>query len=184
MTTSIIFIIIGIIAFFMLSSLIMMFSWHKKVPPEQALVRTGAGGIKVAIDNSIFVIPQMHKQYLVDLNLKRIEVECENQEAVQTKDGILVDVRASFYIRVNRNSLDIIKVMQSIGFQTVNDSKAMNNLFLPKFKEAINAIVPRSNYSDLQNNIDEVKLNLLNHIGSDLHGMMLDDVAIDYVGKT
>jgi uncharacterized membrane protein YqiK len=34
---------------------------HKKVPQGKALIRTGFGGAKVALDSGIFVIPILHK---------------------------------------------------------------------------------------------------------------------------
>ena len=45
---------------------------HRKVPQGKALIRTGFGGAKVALDSGMFVIPVLHKVEEMDISLKTI----------------------------------------------------------------------------------------------------------------
>lgn len=51
---------IGLVIIF-LGFLLLIASAHKKVPQGKALIRTGFGGAKVALDSGMFVIPILHK---------------------------------------------------------------------------------------------------------------------------
>ena len=47
---------------------------YRKVGPEEAVVRTGVGGLRVRVGKGMWVIPLMHRFEIMDLSVKRIEI--------------------------------------------------------------------------------------------------------------
>ena len=53
---------------------IMFSQFYRKVGPEEAVVRSGQGGLRAATGSGIFVIPILHRAEQMDLSVKRIEI--------------------------------------------------------------------------------------------------------------
>ena len=49
--------------------------FYKKIPQGESLVRTGFGGTAVAFDKGLYVIPVLHKVEIMDISIKKIEIE-------------------------------------------------------------------------------------------------------------
>ena len=159
-------------------------SFYKKVAQGQALVRTGAGGTKVAFDSGMLVIPVAHMVEIMDLSVKTIEIARLKGEGLICKDNMRADIKVVFFVRVNQEAADIKKVAQTIGCERASDSEVLHKLFEAKFSEALKTVGKRFEFVELYDNRDKFKHEILQTIGSDLNGYALDDCAIDYLEQT
>ena len=180
---------IGIFALIFGAILIMgflaaLFSWYKKVPQGQALVRTGSGGTKVVFDKGMFVIPVLHMVERMDLSVKTIEIARLSKDGLICKDNIRADIKVVFFVRVNKEVADITNVAQTIGTARASDPATLTNLFEAKFSEALKTVGKRFDFIDLYDSRENFKQEILSTIGSDLNGYALDDCAIDYLEQT
>jgi flotillin len=157
---------------------------HKKVPQGRAIIRTGFGGTKVAYDSGIFVVPVLHKMEEMDISLKTIEVTRMGVDGLVCKDNLRADIKVVFFVRVNKNERDIIEVAQSIGTIRASDPGTLNNLFDAKFSEGLKTVGKQFDFVDLYTVRNEFKVKILETIGTDLNGYVLDDCAIDYLEQT
>lgn len=182
--TSNIFFIGGIaVVVALLIILIIIAQWYKKSPQGVVLVRTGFGGTKVAF-GGMFVVPVIHKLELMDISLKTIEVSRIGKDGLICMDNMRADIKVTFFVRVNENVDDVVKVAQTVGCVRASSREALMQLFDAKFSEALKTVGKQFEFVDLYNKRDEFRQEIVNIIGTDLNGYVLDDAAIDYLEQT
>lgn len=86
-------------------------------------------------------------------------------------------------MRVN-NPEDVLKVAQSIGCARASDLQTLDELFSAKFSEALKTVGKQLEFEELYTKRGEFKDQLIEVIGRDLNGYILDDAAIDYLEQT
>lgn len=161
----------------------MIVSWFRKANQGEAIVRTGMGGTKVST-SGIFVLPVIHKYEIMDITLKTVETDRRGKDGLICKDNIRADIKVNFFIQVNSVVEDIKEVAQSIGCRRASNQQTLEALFDAKFSEALKTVGKKFDFIDLYNARDEFKAGILEVIGTDLNGYVLDDCAIDYLEQT
>ncbi|KXX67880.1 hypothetical protein [Flammeovirga sp. SJP92] len=174
---------VAIAAFMVLGILGFIVSFYKKVPQGKALVRTGMGGLRVITQGGL-VIPVVHKAERMDISLKSIEISREGKQGLICQDNLRADIRVVFFIRVNNQLEDIATVAQTVGCERASDTELLISLFEAKFSEALKTIGKRFDFIELYNSREKVKQEVIDIIGTDLNGYVLDDCAIDYLEQT
>ena len=87
--------IIGLIIGIIIAVWLLNWLYHRTTK-ERAFVRTGMGGERVVSNSGTFVIPVIHEITPVSLNLARLGVVAQKEEALITADKMRVDVEAEF----------------------------------------------------------------------------------------
>ncbi len=159
-------------------------SFYKKIPQGQAIIRTGIGGTKVAFEKGIYVVPVAHLMEKMDISVKTIEISRMQKDGLICKDNMRADIKVVFFVRVNKEAKDILVVAQTIGCARASDPTTLNTLFEAKFSEALKTVGKRFDFVDLYDSREEFKREILDIIGTDLNGYVLDDCAIDYLEQT
>ncbi|MEZ5041751.1 MAG: flotillin family protein [Saprospiraceae bacterium] len=184
MLTTTFFVVLGLLIFILFGILVMVAKWYKKVPQGQALVRTGGKEPKVAFKNGMFVIPIIHMVERMDLSVKTVEIARLKEDGLICKDNMRADIKVVFFVRVNSDPEAILKVAQTIGCSRASDLATLKQLFEAKFSEALKTVGKRFEFVELYDNREKFKKEIINIIGSDLNGYVLDDCAIDYLEQT
>ncbi len=175
---------VGILILLLVGAALAYASWFKKVPQGMAMVRTGQGGTKVEYDKGMLIIPVFQMMEMMDLSVKTIEIARLKEDGLICKDNIRADIKVVFFVRVNKNTDDIKNVAQTIGCKRASDPETLKNLFEAKFSEALKTVGKQMEFEQLYDSRDEFKLKILQSIGKDLNGYILDDCAIDYLEQT
>lgn len=81
-------------AAFVVAALFVFSQFYRKVGPEEALVRSGKGGLAAATGEGIFVIPVLHRVDQMDLSVKRIEIQRRGEAGLICKDNIRARYRS------------------------------------------------------------------------------------------
>lgn len=177
-------IVLGVIAVVILFGLIFwVASLYKKTIQGKVLVRTGAGGTKVAF-NGMFVLPVIHKMEIMDISIKKVEIARRGTEGLICKDNMRADIEVAFFVRVNKSDQDIKNVAQTIGCERASDLDTLKLLFEAKFSEALKSVGKKFDFTELYEARREFRDEIINIIGTDLNGYVLDDCAIDYLEQT
>ena len=184
MATSVLYVIIGGSVILLFGLLAFFLSFYKKVPQGVAMVRTGSGGTTVEFDKGMFVVPVLHMLELMDLSVKTVEIIRMKEEGLICKDNIRADIKVVFFVRVNKDSEQIKNVAQSIGCKRASDPATLRQLFEAKFSEALKTVGKRFEFVELYDNRDKFKRAIVEIIGTDLNGYILDDAAIDHLEQT
>ncbi len=177
------FVTVGIIVLVVFGLLVILSRFYRKVPQGQALVRTGVGGTKISF-NGIMVWPVLHKLEIMDISLKTIEIARMEKDGLICKDNVRADIKVTFFVRVNELAADVQKVAQTVGCRRASSKEAMVQLFDAKFSEALKTVGKQFDFVDLYNKRDAFREEIVNIIGTDLNGYILDDAAIDYLEQT
>ena len=176
--------IIGGLAFLVFIILFAFATFYKKIPHGKAIVRTGVGGGKVAFNQGMYVIPVLHKMEIMDTSVKKLQIDRLEQEGLICKDNIRADIKVAFFVRVNKNVDDVLNVAQIIGTERASDADTLRNLFEAKFSEALKTVGKKFDFIELYEARREFRTEILDIIGTDLNGYILDDCAIDYLEQT
>ncbi len=158
--------------------------FYKKIPQGESLVRTGFGGTAVAFDKGLYVIPVLHRVEIMDISIKKIEIERTGVNGLICKDNIRADIKVAFFVRVNKSVEDIINVAQTIGCNRASEIDTLRSLFDAKFSEALKTVGKKFEFIELYEARREFRNEIINIIGTDLNGYILDDCAIDDLEQT
>lgn len=181
MTTFYVTIAVIVIAF--LGLIFWILSMYKKTVQGIVLLRTGYGGAKVFFNAGV-VIPVIHRLEYMDISVKKLEISREGKDGLICKDNMRADIQVAFFVRVNKSVDDIVNVGQTIGCQRASDIATLRELFEAKFSEALKTVGKKFDFIELYEARSEFRQEILNIIGTDLNGYVLDDCAIDYLEQT
>ena len=130
------------------------------------------------------VLPIIYKKELMKVSLITLEVDRRGKDGLICQDNMRADITVAFYLRVNETREDVLKVAKSIGADRASDKAAVNLLFNAKFSEALKTVGKQIEFVKLFENRQEFRDKIVQVIGDDLNGYVLEDVAIDYLEQT
>jgi uncharacterized membrane protein YqiK len=131
-----------------------------------------------------FVLPIIYKKELMRISLITMEVDRRGKDGLICADNMRADITVAFYLRVNETAEDVLKVAKSIGANRASSKEAVNDLFNAKFSEALKTVGKQIDFVKLFENRQEFRDKIIEVIGNDLNGYVLEDVAIDYLEQT
>ncbi len=168
-------VVVGIFAFYA--------SVFKKVEKGTSLIRTGMGETKVTF-TGMPVYPVIHRAELMDISVKRLEIDRTAKNGLICKDNLRADIKVAFFVRVNNVASDVLRVAESIGCARASSEEEIRALFDAKFSEALKTVGKRFEFSELYEERDTFRDDIIKVIGTNLNGFVLDDAAIDYLEQT
>jgi uncharacterized membrane protein YqiK len=163
--------------------LVWIISMYKKTIQGKVIVRTGAGGTKVFF-NAGLIVPVLHKMEIMDISVKKLDVERTGVNGLICKDNIRADIKVTFFIKINKSTADIINVAQTIGCERASEIDVLRQLFDAKFSEALKTVGKKFDFIELYEARSEFREEIISIIGTDLNGYILDDCAIDDLEQT
>lgn len=174
-------IVVGIIIFFIAIGFMTRFLRH--VEPGKAMIITSRKGMKVCFSGA-FVFPIIHRVNVMDISTKMMTVTRKGTDGLICQDNIRADISVNFYIRVNRDEEAVKRVATTIGCDRASTVDTMNDLFQAKFSEALKTVGKQMQFADLFTKRAVFKQQIVDAIGEDLNGYILEDAAIDYLSQT
>jgi uncharacterized membrane protein YqiK len=158
--------------------------FYRKPGPEEAIVRTGVGGLRAITGRGMIVVPLIQEAHVMDLSVKRILIARDGEDGLICQDNMRADIKVTFFIRVNNQMEDIKTVAETIGPRRASEQIKLEELFEAKFSEALKTVGKNFDFVQLYTERDQFKEQILRVIGTDLNGYVLDDCAIDYLEQT
>lgn len=168
---------------FSMALLFMFKQFYNKVEQGTALIINGMNKISVRFDGGM-VWPIIDKKELMRISLITLEVDRRGAEGLICRDNMRADITVAFYLRVNETEEDVLKVAKTVGVARASDKGAVNELFNAKFSEALKTVGKQIEFVRLFENRSEFRDMIVQEIGNDLNGYVLEDVAIDYLEQT
>lgn len=175
---------IGAIFIILLGVLAMFSRFYRQVEQGKALIVNTTGKEALVAFTGTMVFPVINRAETMDLSVKTIDIDRRGKEGLICNDNIRADINVTFFVRVNKTADDVLKVAQSIGCVRASDAKTLEALFTSKFAEALKTVGKHFNFEELYTKRDEFKDKIIEVIGKDLNGFILDDAAIDYLEQT
>jgi uncharacterized membrane protein YqiK len=175
---------VGALFIILLGVLAMFARFYRQVEQGKALIVNTTGKEAVVAFTGTMVYPVINRAETMDLSVKTIDIDRRGKEGLICNDNIRADINVTFFVRVNKTADDVLKVAQSIGCARASDPKTLEELFTAKFAEALKTVGKHFNFEELYTKRDDFKDKIIEVIGKDLNGFILDDAAIDYLEQT
>lgn len=182
-TTQVVVIVVAAVVIIVFGILALFAKFFRKVEQGKVIVRNGIGGPTVSF-GGMLVLPILHRCEIMDISVKRVEINREGKDGLICKDNLRADIRVAFFVRVNQTREDVLKVAQLLGCQKASDPTTLMEFFDAKFSEALKTVGKKFDFVQLYTERETFKNEILQIIGTDLNGYVLDDAAIDYLEQT
>ena len=159
-------------------------AFYRKVEQGTALIVNDMSTTPKVHFTGALIIPVLYKAEEMQISLINLEIDRRGKEGLICKDNMRADIRVNFYLRVNEKAEDVLKVAKTVGATRASDKNAVDALFNAKFSEALKTVGKRFDFVDLFEKRQEFRDAIVEVIGKDLNGYVLEDVAIDYLEQT
>ena len=175
------FLIIALIVFIQISAMtLLLIKCLKKANAGQAIIRTGQGGTSVSFDRAI-VIPYLHQYELIDISVKKLSYERTGRSALKFKCGTRVELVADLMMRINKEVEDVKRAVQFLGAKRINDTELLREFYSSIFNDSLETIAGQFEFEKFVSSKDSFREAILMHLGTDLKGMVADDLCIHHL---
>ncbi len=123
-------------------------NYYKKTTTEMAFVRTGAGGNVVVCDGGALVLPLFQEVTWVKLGVQKVDIAIDHNDCFFTKDKIHIDMKCSFYLKVEAEIGQILAAARTIGVKFF-DKNEFSKLLAPKLKSAIKNVINTVDFEEI-----------------------------------
>jgi uncharacterized membrane protein YqiK len=176
--------IAGVVILMLLGIVGLFKAFYIKVPQGTALIVNDLSSTPKVHFTGALVYPVIYKKEFMRISLITLEVDRRGKDGLICKDNMRADITVAFYLRVNETAQDVLKVAKAIGVDRASDKAAVNELFNAKFSEALKTVGKQIDFVKLFENRQDFRDRIIQVIGNDLNGYVLEDVAIDYLEQT
>lgn len=175
---------IGLFILFIFGLFGLFKAFYIKVPQGTALIVNDLSAMPKVHFTGALVWPVIYKKEFMKISLITLEVDRRGKDGLICRDNMRADITVAFYLRVNETQQDVLKVAKAIGVERASEKDAVNELFNAKFSEALKTVGKKIDFVNLFENRQEFRDRIVEVIGNDLNGYILEDVAIDYLEQT
>jgi uncharacterized membrane protein YqiK len=177
-------VLVGVGSVLVLGILVLIARTWRQVDQGRAMIVNKMGTEPKVTFTGAIVLPIVNKMEVMDLSVKMIDVARSGKEGLICADNIRADIKVTFFVRVNKTVDDVLRVAQSIGCVRASQQSTLDELFAAKFSEALKTVGKKMEFEHLYTQRDVFKDQIIQVIGKDLNGYVLDDAAIDYLEQT
>ena len=175
---------VGIFFLLIFGFFVLFKAFYIKVPQGTALIVNDMSSTPKVHFTGALVYPVIYLKEFMRISLITLEVDRRAKDGLICKDNMRADITVAFYLRVNETQEDVLKVAKAIGVDRASDRAAVDELFNAKFSEALKTVGKQFDFVQLFENRQEFRDRIVEVIGNDLNGYVLEDVAIDYLEQT
>lgn len=175
---------IGVLVVAILGILTLFKAFYRKVDQGQALIVNDLSATPKVYFTGAMVLPVIHRSETMKISVITLELNRTGKEGLICKDNLRADITVAFYLRVNETPEDVLRVAKSVGVGRASDRDAVNELFNAKFSEALKTVGKKLEFMQLFEERQRFRDSIVETIGEDLNGYILEDVAIDYLEQT
>ena len=179
-------IVIGVGIFFavLIGMAVLFKSFYIKVDQGTALIVNDMSPTPKVHFTGAMVYPIIYRKEMMTISLITLEIDRRGKDGLICADNLRADITVAFYLRVNETPEDVLKVAKAVGASRASDRSAVNELFNAKFSEGLKTVGKQIEFTQLFENRLGFRDKILQAIGQDLNGYILEDVAIDYLEQT
>ena len=175
---------VGVLILVLVGILALVKAFYIKVDQGQALIKNDTTATPKVYFTGGMVLPVIHKKEIMQISVITLEIDRRGKDGLICKDNLRADINVAFYLRVNETAEDVLKVAKAVGVNRASSKDAVNELFNAKFSEALKTVGKKMEFLELFENRIQFRDQIVEVIGEDLNGYVLEDVAIDYLEQT
>lgn len=176
--------VVGIVVLLVIGILALFKAFYIKVEQGQALIVNDMSTTPKVFFTGAMVLPVIHRREIMKISVITLEIDRRGKDGLICRDNLRADITVAFYLRVNETAEDVLKVAKAVGVERASNKDAVNELFNAKFSEALKTVGKKMEFLELFENRIQFRDRIIEVIGDDLNGYILEDVAIDYLEQT
>lgn len=159
--------------------------FYRKSTRDTALLRTGAGGRRVALDGGFFALPMLHSVDEINMRAHRVLIQRAGEHSLLTEDRLRVDVSMEFRVRVNADPADVATAAQTFGARTLR-SEELGRMLEGRFADVIQSCAATRTLDTLHEKRAEFVGAVRAELIQELHanGIALESVALTNFDQT
>jgi uncharacterized membrane protein YqiK len=143
-------------------TILLVFMFIKKIETTQVLIKSAIWSKRYKVcTGSALVLPICHRARFVDLKTKKIVLDLVEHESLRCRDGIRVEIKVEFVVRVNKTERDILWVAEKLGCSQSFDNIAVEDFLKNTFLDAVKSVTAKMEFDDLRKNTDKLKNGVL-----------------------
>jgi uncharacterized membrane protein YqiK len=177
-------VLVGVGGILVLGILVLVARTWRQVDQGYAMIVNKMGNEPKVTFTGAIVLPIVNRAEIMDLSVKTIHVARRGKDGLICMDNIRADINVTFFVRVNKTADDVLRVAQQIGCIRASQQSTLEELFAAKFSEALKTVGKQMEFEQLYTQRNVFKDRIIEVIGTDLHGYVLNDTAIDYLEQT
>ncbi len=159
--------------------------FYRKSTRDIALLRTGAGGQKVALSGGFFALPILHRVDEISMRVQRIVVERKSANGLLTEDRLRVDVMMEFRVRVTPDEASVAVAVQTYSARMLR-SDELGHILEGRFIDAMHSYAAATTLDDLHTRradfVGAVHQTVANELAQG--GLKLETVSLLYFDQT
>ena len=154
-------------------------AFYIKVDQGNALIVNDMSTSPKVYFTGAMVLPVIYKKEIMKISVITLEIDRRGKDGLICRDNLRADINVAFYLRVNETAQDVLKVAKAVGVDRASNKDAVNELFNAKFSEALKTVGKKMDFLELFENRIQFRDRIIEVIGEDLNGYVLEDVAIE-----
>ncbi len=170
-------IVIVVVALAILIAFLQRF--YRKATRETALIRTGFGGQKVAMDGGCIALPFLHRVEEINMRAMPLEIARAGNASLMTEDRLRLDVEMEFNLRVLPTPQGVATAAQAIGSRSLR-TEGLHELLDGRLVGAIQAVVATKTMDQLHEHrgefVQEVESLLTDNL--EQNGLRLESASL------
>jgi uncharacterized membrane protein YqiK len=174
----------GVVVLIVVGLLALFKAFYIKVDQGKALIVNDMSNTPKVHFTGAMVLPVIYRKEIMKISVITLEIDRRGKDGLICKDNLRADINVAFYLRVNETGQDVLKVAKAVGVERASSKDAVNELFNAKFSEALKTVGKKMDFLELFENRIQFRDRIIEVIGEDLNGYVLEDVAIDYLEQT
>ncbi|WP_158501982.1 SPFH domain-containing protein [Vitiosangium sp. GDMCC 1.1324] len=183
METSILLAIAGVAGACMACAGVLLTCYRRVGSGEALVIELGAANTRVSFGSAL-VLPMLHRAEVLDLSVRKVVVERRGRQGLSCRDGIRVDVRATFLVKVERVAANVLRVAREVGCARANRPEEVQALLEERFSCALVSSASTFNFDELVADRSLFIDHVMVEVGSDLLGFTLDRVSLGRLEQT
>ncbi|HZH17038.1 MAG TPA: SPFH domain-containing protein [Archangium sp.] len=157
---------------------------YRRVGPGEALVIDRGGGPTRVRFGSGLVLPMVQRGEVLDLAVRKVVVERRGKQGLSCMDGIRVDVRGTFLVKVERVEEAVLRVAREVGCARANRPEEVQALLEERFACALANAASTFNFDELVADRSLFIDHVMMEVGNELLGFRLERMSLGRLEQT
>lgn len=154
------------------------------VGPDEALILTREGQPPRVVFGPARVLRGPGRAEVLDLSVRKVGVDLRGRRGLSCQDGIRVDVRATFQVKVERKPEAVLRVVREVGCERANRPEAVQALLEERLAGALASSAGTFGFDDLLADRSLFTDHVGIEAGGELLGFKLERVSLGRLERT
>ncbi|WP_375773925.1 SPFH domain-containing protein [Archangium gephyra] len=173
----------GVAAACLVCGVVLLTSYRRVGSGEALVIERGGGPTRVRFGSGL-VLPMVQRGEVLDLSVRKVVVERRGKQGLSCRDGIRVDLRGTFLVKVERTEEAVLRVAREVGCARANRPEEVQALLEERFACALANAASTFNFDELVADRSLFIDHVMMEVGDELLGFRLERMSLGRLEQT